>query len=125
MKIKNILLWLLSMGATLGAAHAQAFQRTEANQESFAATCSVDFPCDAATLFTLGSQSVVQLTDNSGSFTHYLTFAGIRDASDPTVIHITEIVRDGKHIGSSGTCSLRQAGEIVCNKILINFTVTK
>jgi hypothetical protein len=93
---------------------------------SAAGTCSgAGFVCDHVTLFTEGERQILQFSDNSLGYTHLLTFAGTPDPQDTAVIHVTEVVRDGKLIGSSGSCSLYQAGKIVCSIPSLTFTVTQ
>jgi hypothetical protein len=90
-------------------------QGLPAQVRSAAGTCTGGgFSCDAATVL----RGAVQFTDNSESYTRYMTFAGFQDAEDPTMLHVTEIVRDGKHIGSVGQCFTRgDLSEIVCSAL--------
>jgi hypothetical protein len=107
-RLIRTLLALAALGVTRG---------LPAQTVTLEGSCSGGFKCDHVTLFTADGRSVVQLTDQSDGF-HYLTFAGFRDAEDPTLLDATEIVRDGKHVGVVGQCFTRgDLSEIICSAL--------
>jgi hypothetical protein len=103
MRIKNILLWLLTCAALSVSANAQTV--------TLEGSSSGGFSYDHATLFEAGAHSGVQLTDNSESYTHYLSFVGIRDGE---LIRVTQVGHDGLSFDVTGSCSLNLPSQITC-----------
>lgn len=125
MRIKNILLWLLSWATVAATAHGQVTQAwtLEHHQgmsaRSTAGTCTAagSFLCDAVTVALDGRSVLLQFTENAG---HYTSLTGSVDSENPRLISVDQVYLDGQLEANQrpGQCELifvsGELSQIIC-----------
>jgi hypothetical protein len=125
MKIKNILLWLLSMSTVGAPAHGQVLSNTWSKVGHAEPRQAI---VDHVTVADQDNgEKLIQFTEHAG---HYLSFTGIPDSEAPIIVDLTGMYLDGLASGHApyGQCVFvyKAPGElesINCPNLL--FTVTQ